>query len=277
MWVPNPRIFRAIFLVSVVVVFVVSAQAVVYTNAYVNGSYSFLLNTWTADTTAGQDAVLGVMHFDGAGKVTGSFSDMNRGALTTGTATGTYSVNANGTGTITLTATPGGTQQFAMVLNTTKAKVANSLHLLITNDTDNAIESGTAILQTTAAATYTAASLKGILAFQLNEWTADVNQNRVGTVGRLSFNGAGQLTASFTQMKAGVLQTGTCTGTYTVNSDGSGALSLVCGTDTPQLAVVLNTVAVNATTKLGLAKSLQLLVTNENGNNRVTSGIALKQ
>ncbi len=278
MRIPNPRIFQVAVLVSVTALFAISGHAAVavFSNASVKGSYSFLINKWTADVNAGQDGVLGVLHFDGAGNVTGSFSDMHAGTLQTGTATGTYMVSSNGTGSINLMLTPGGTVQFAIVLNTTKAGVANGLNLLITSDTDNAVESGTAILQTTAAASYTAASLKGNLAFQVNQWTADVSRNQIGGVGRFSFNGAGKVTASYTQMKGGVLQTQNCTGTYTVNSDGTGALSLACGTDTPQIAVVLNSVAVNPA-GVGLAKGFQLLSTNENGNNRVFSGIALKQ
>jgi hypothetical protein len=252
------------------------AAVAVFGNASVKGSYSFSLNKWTADVNAGQNGVLGVFHFDGAGNVTGSFSAMHAGTLQTGTATGTYTVNSNGAGSINLTLAPSGTVQLAIVLNTTKAGVANSLHLLTTSNTDNAVESGTAILQTTAAASYNATSLKGNLAFQLNEWTANVNESRTGIVGRFSFNGSGKVTVSFTEMKAGVLQTGTCTGTYTVNSDGTGAMSLVCSVDTPQIAMVLNSVAVNPA-GVGLAKGLQLLQTNENGNNRVTSGIARKQ
>lgn len=273
---PNPRTFQVVVLVLIAAVFAGSAQAAAFTNASVKGSYGFLINKWTADVNAGQDGVLGVFHFDGAGNVTGSFTEMHAGVLQTGTATGTYTVNSNGTGSINLTVTPGGTVQLAIVLNTTKAGVANGLNLLGTNNTDNSVESGTAILQSSAAPTYTAASLMGNFGFQFNEWTADVNQSRVGIVGRLSFNGAGKVTVSYTQMKVGVLKTGTCTGTYTVNSDGSGALSLVCGTDTPQIAVVLNSVAVN-TAGVGVAKGFQLLQTNENGNNRVTSGIAVKQ
>lgn len=277
MRIPNPRIFQVLVLVSVTTLFAVSVQAAVavFSNASVKGSYSFLLNRWTADVNASQEGNLGLMTFDGAGGVTASFTSMRNGVLSTGTATGTYSINANGTGTVNLTG-QNGTLQFAIVLNSTAAGIARSVELLLTNDTTNSVTSGTAVLQSSVAPTYNAASLKGNLAFQLNEWTADVNESRNGIVGRFSFNGAGKVTVSFTEMKAGVLQTGSCTGTYTVNSDGTGALSLVCGTDTPQIALVLNSVAVNPA-GVGLAKGFQLLQTNENGKNRVTSGIALKQ
>ena len=272
MRVPAPQSFRALSILSVVFLLAVSAQAVVYTNAYVKGSYSFLMNKWTADTTSNQDGLLGVMHFDGAGNVTVSFNDMAGGTLTTGTGSGTYVVNSNGTGSISLT----GAAQIAIVLNSTVAKVATSLQMLTINYPHNEVQSGTAVLQTTAAATYTAASLKGIMAFQIDSWTDDLTQARTCVVGLLNFNGAGKVTGSFTEVKTGVPSTGTVTGTYIVNTDGSGTLSLVSGTDSFQIAMVLNTVAVNTTTKLGVAKAFQMLQTTET-TNRVDSGIAMKQ
>ena len=264
----KPQIFQVVGLVAVTTALAVSAQAVVYTNASVKGSYSFLGNKWTADVTSNQDGNLGVLHFDGAGNFTFFFSDLLGGMLTTITGTGTYAVKSNGTGSINIT----GGGQLAIVLNSTVSGVATSLQLLTTNNTDNSVRSGTAVLQSTAAATYNAASLKGIFGFQLNTWAADVSLGRVGIVGLFNFNGAGKVTASFTQMKGGVLSTGTGTGTYTVNADGTGAMSLTVSTGgTANIALVLNAVAG------GHPKGLQLLVTPGTANNEVTSGIALKQ
>ena len=161
--------------------------------------------------------------------------------------------------------------QFALVLNSTVAGVAHAVQLLITNDTTNSMTDGTAVLQSTVAATYTVASVKGIFASQFNSWTADLNQTRNGNVGLGNFNGAGKVTGSFTEMNGGVLLTVAATGTYTVNADGSGTMSLVSGTDSFQIAFVLNTVV------SGHPKGLQLLLTTEGGSNRVDSGVAQKQ
>jgi len=271
MRVPDSRVFQIVVLVAVTAIFAVPAHAVVFTNASVKGSYSFTLNRWIADSTLSQEGHLGVVTFDGAGNATASFTSMKDGVLSTGTATGTYAINANGTGTVSLTGA-GGTVQFAMVLNSTVAKVAQNIQLLLTNDATNGVTSGTAVLQSSTAATYNAASIKGIFGFQLNMWAADVSLSRQGIVGLFNFNGAGKVTASFTQMKAGVLSTGTGTGTYTMNADGTGAISLTVSTGgTANLVMALNTVAA------GHPKGLQLLVTPGTGNNSVESGVALKQ
>jgi hypothetical protein len=75
-------------------------------------------------------------------------------------------------------------------------------------------------------------------------------------------------------MKGGVLKKSTFTGTYTVNPDGSGSMSVIVGGDSAQNAFALNSV-----TATGQAKGFQFLVTNSsNGNGNIAiSGVALKQ
>jgi hypothetical protein len=253
-----------------VIVLALSAQAS-FSNGSLRGGYSFLTNRWTADVNTNEDAVVGVMTFDGAGNVTVSYTAISGGVVTTGTGGGTYAVNSNGTGVINLT---GGTNppQYAITLNSTAAGLAHGVRLLRTDTTGrNLVESGTAVLQSTTARTYSLASVKGKLSLQLNDWTADVTRSEDAVLGLLSFDGAGNVKGSFTVMDGGVLQTGTITGTYTVNSDGSGSMSLTTGADSPHLAFALN----NAT-PTGPARGLQLLQTNTSGN-IVISGIALKQ
>ena len=115
------------------------------------------------------------MKFDGAGTVTGSYTSISSEVFKTGTLGGTYTVNSNGTGTITFTT--GSTAQFAITLNSTAAKVAHGVQLLQTNDRNNEIVSGTAVLQSTTAETYSVASLKGNFSFQWSLWTADASQS----------------------------------------------------------------------------------------------------
>jgi len=244
-----------------------SAQAAGFNKASLKGSYSFLVNTWTAESNT-QDATVGVMTFDGAGDVTAPYTSVSGGVVQTGTATGTYTVNSDGTGAINFTA-GGYTPQFAIALNSTAAKVAHGMQLLRADTTTNLVDSGTALLQSTAAATYSVASVRGNFSLQLSTWLADGTLEQNGIVGIISFDGKGNIKGSYTDMHGGVLSTGTFTGTYTVNSDGSGSMSLV-GAGNSQLAFALNSVTA------GQAKGLQLLSTSE-GDNIEVSGVALKQ
>ena len=74
-----------------------------------SGSFGFLINASIAGTsTDSGTAILGVMNFDGAGNVTGSYnfqlgaSANQAGQSAAGTFTGTYSSNPDGTGTISI-------------------------------------------------------------------------------------------------------------------------------------------------------------------------------
>jgi hypothetical protein len=244
---------------------VLSAQATKFSNASLKGSYSFLTNLWTANVSTSEFAMVGVLTFNGAGTVTGSYTSVTDGVVQTEALGGTYTVNSDGTGTITFTT--GSTAQFAITLSSIAAKVAHGVQLLQTNVSNNEIVSGTAVFQSTTAETYSVASMKGNFADQLNMWTADVNQALTGSVDLYSFDGKGNLKDSYAFMEDGVLHTGTRTGTYTVNPDGSGSLST---TDGFSVAFALNSVAA------GQAKGLQLQVLSVSGN-YVKTGTALKQ
>ena len=75
-----------------------------------------------------------------------------------------------------------------------------------------------------------------------------------------------------TNVYQGVLYTNSGTGTYTVNSDGSGSVSLT-SKHSPQFAFALNSVAA------WRAAGLQFLATNssDGSGNLVVTGTALKQ
>ena len=245
-----------------------SAQAATFNNASLKGSYSFLTNLSTANVNTPEFAMVGVMTFDGAGGVTGSYTSISHDTVQTGALGGTYSVNSNGTGTITLTT--GSTAQFAMTLNSTAAKVAHGLQLLQINDGNNEIISGTAVQQATTG-TYSVASLKGTFTFQYNPRTADVTLPEDGGIGVFTFDGKGNLKSSQTIMFSGQLITGSGSFTYSVNPDGSGAITPTG--KGPHIAFALNSVAA------GLAKGLQFLDTNtsDGSGNLVITGSALKQ
>jgi len=253
-------------LIFMTIALAMSAQAAGFSNASLKGGYSFLSNRWTANVNTSQFARVGIWTFDGAGNWTESFTAVVDGQVTTGNEGGTYTVKSNGTGTMS---TSKGTL-LAITLNSTAAGVAHGLQFLMTADTTNEVESGTAVLQATTAQNYSVASLKGTFGYQWNEWTADVNQPQEGDVGIISCDGKGNVKVSYTDINGGVLNTGTFTGTYKVNSDGSGTMSLTSKHGNFDDAFALNSVAA------GQAKGLQFLNTDNNGNT-VRSGIALKQ
>lgn len=260
-------------LIFMAIVIALPAQAATFGNASLKGTYGFLNNLWTANMGTNQFAMVGVLAFDGAGNLTGSYTSISRDTVQTGTLGGIYTVMSNGTGTITITFTPGSTAHFAITLNSTAAGVAHGLQLLQINDTNDEIISGTALLQATTSTTYSVASLKGTFAFQYNPRTVEGSLAEDGGVGIFTFDGKGNLKISITTMYDGHLFTNNAlTGTYSVNSDGSGRLS-VGSKHTPQLAFALNSVAA------GLANGLQFLdtKTGDGSGNLVITGSALKQ
>lgn len=270
MQVLSRRFTQVEILIFMAMVISLPAQAATFSNASLKGSYSFLTNLWTANVGTPQFAMVGVLAFDGAGNVTGSYTAISGITVTMGTLGGTYTVSSNGTGKITFTT--GSSAQFAITLNSTAAGVAHGVQLLQINDGNNEILSGTAVQQATTSATYTVASLKGNFAFQYNPRTADGTLAEDGGVGILTFDGKGNLKGSVTIIYDGGPAGGPVTGVYTVNRDGSGTISGIGGHGL-QIAFALNTVTA------GQAKGLQFLDTNDGdgSGDLVITGNALKQ
>lgn len=253
-------------LISLIIVLALSAQGASFSNASLKGSFSHLTNRWTVDPTDVQLARVGVITFDGVGNVTNSFTEIIGGNIMTGTVSGTYIVNADGTGTITWSSSP---NHVLFNLNSTVAKVAHGYQYVVdlTPDAYNEANIGVAIIQSTTPANYSLATLKGTLSFEFDEATFDSTVAIQGGIGLFTFDGKGNVKGSSRYVAGGVFQTGTFTGTYVVNPDGSGTISLSNNT---QYTFVLNTVAGN------LAKGLQFIQTNTTGNVAI-SGTAQKQ
>jgi hypothetical protein len=264
------RMVQAGVLIFVAIAIAMPAQAATFSKASLKGSYSFLTNLWTANVATNQFAMVGVLTFDGAGNVTGSYTSISWDTVQNGALGGTYTVNANGTGTLTFTT--GSTAGFAITLNSAVAGIAHGVQLLQTNDTSDEIISGTALLQSTTAATYTVASLKGTFAFQYNPRTTNSSLSEDGGVGLFTFDGKGGVKASETIVFGGAIFTGSGTFTYTMSADGLGTMGSTG--KGPQFAIALNSV-----TTAGLAKGLQFLDTNtsDGTGNLVITGSALAQ
>ncbi|HYL34559.1 MAG TPA: hypothetical protein VEV17_01455 [Bryobacteraceae bacterium] len=68
------------------------------------GSYGVLLTQWQNSSANATLGLLGVLNFDGAGNITGSYTVVNQAyTLSSGTLTGTYSGNPDGSNTVNLT------------------------------------------------------------------------------------------------------------------------------------------------------------------------------
>jgi len=265
----NRRFTQVAILILIGIAVALPAQVPALTNASLKGSFSFLTSLETANPSMNQFAMVGVLTFDGAGHVTGSFTSISHDTVATGALRGTYKVNSNGSGTITFTT--GSTAHFAIALNSTAAGLAHGLQMLQIDDSKNEIMSGTAVLQSTTTATYSLASLKGTFTLQYNPHTADQSLAEDGGVAVFTFDGNGGIIGSQTTVYDGTVFTGPSSFTYTVKSDGTGTVSpTVKG---PQIAFVLNTVVG------GLAKGLQFLdtKTSDGTGNLVITGSALKQ
>jgi hypothetical protein len=77
------RFVQAGVLIFVTIALALSAQATGFNKASLKGSYSFLTNRWTANVTTNQFAMVGIMTFDGAGNVTGSYTSTAGGVVQT--------------------------------------------------------------------------------------------------------------------------------------------------------------------------------------------------
>lgn len=225
----HTRIFSR--LASALVLTLTLIYAVFAQSTSPSGSFGYLINaTYRDPSQTNGSALLGVMNFDGAGNVTGSYTsepDTQPEHTNAGTLTGTYSSNPDGTGSLTIKLDTGTILTFAMV--TTDG--GQGLQLVATDCSGGCGIGGANLAQAAfsgiARAAYTGApnGSYGFLGAQ--------SPNAAASVGVASFDGAGNLTFSLTYAAPGgsspqpSIFTGTQTGTYSMNPDGSGAFDLV--------------------------------------------------
>jgi len=266
----SPSFFRIAISTLAIVALFCCMQAAALTNASLKGGYSFLVNLRTANQSTNQFAMEGVLTFDGAGNVTGSYTSISATTSSSGSLGGTYSIKANGTGTLTFSS--GSTAQYAITLDSTAGGIAHGFQMLQTNDTNNEIVSGTGVLQSASTQTYSAASLKGNYALQYDPWTALSTLAEDGGIAIFSFDGKGTVKVSETVVFDGSVQTGSGSFTYAVNADGTGTITPA--SKGPSFAFTLNAVSA-----AGLAGGYQFLDTNtsDGPGNLVITGSAAKQ
>ena len=227
-------------------------RAVAAQSSAPSGSFGFLITSSFKNTSADATgvAILGVMNFDGAGNVTGSYTyevdarGVGAPKTTAGAFTGTYTPNADGTGSVTMALDAG--------LNLTLGIVAGdggqTLQLVATDFQFPAAKCycivGSMVLAGTARA-MPAAALSGSYGFQILN-APNVN----ASFGVAKFDGAGNVAVSFTFVSSsdatgkptapiGIAQGGT----YSINADGTGSINLgaVPGVSNAQTYAIVTT------------------------------------
>jgi hypothetical protein len=213
----------------------VSLAPVAAQSTSLSGSFGFLINSSFDSSSVNPTglAILGVMNFDGAGNVTGPYTyevDANRpnaAKTTTGTFTGTYSSNPDGTGSVTIALDAGITLTLATVIT----DGGQGLQLVATSfqfpATNCACSIGGVLLSGIARAA-PAGSLNGSYGFQFN-----ILPNTSASLGVAKFDGAGNVALSLTFVgsadssgKPTSAISGTQTGTYSINPDGTGTINI---------------------------------------------------
>jgi len=198
------------------------------------GPYGFVLNaTFNLPFLHGGAAILGLMNFDGAGNVSGPYVlEMGSGGANpkqsiAGSFTGTYSSNPDGTGTISMALDNGDNLTLIMVID----NHGRGLQLAATSwcfpgpvcGLYGAVVSGVGEAQFNGGVhPVRAGFLNGSYGVQLTK-SAPTQGTSLQVV---SFDGAGNVTASGTFVDPGpTVASGTLTGTYSVNPDGTGTIT----------------------------------------------------
>ncbi len=196
-----------------------------------SGSFGYLIHaSYTDPTNKFGFALIGLMNFDGAGNVTGTYTSEpeNMPQTRTGTLTGTYTTNPDGSGSMTISDDTGTNFTFATVM----VDGGQGMQLLATNcsggktvtEAGGCTVGGTTQISGVARAAYAGPLQAGSYGIQFT-----ILPQGALNIGVVSLDGAGNLTVSST----GVFLSGTPgqptlfsvndTGTYSLNPDGTGS------------------------------------------------------
>jgi hypothetical protein len=199
----------------------------------IKGGYAFGFSGF--DTHSQPFAMAGSFQADGAGNITSGALDGNDFGtmLNVSTLTGSYTVDPVGRGVITLKVSPTATLTFAF------SQVSPTELLVISGDTSSAmvpLVAGTALQQT---GTLSKASLTGANVLEL---TGSAVQNALFipdiTLGLLTSDGNGNLTATYDEYKAALLAPQTYTATYAV--DAATGRTLITASGTPPILYLVS-------------------------------------
>lgn len=244
-----------------------------YSIASLKGSYSFLTNTWLSSQSDNPCAALNVANFDGVGNFTIATFQNCAGTVNRYTGSGTYSVAKNGTGSmnVTLSGIPGSATD-AIVLDPS-GKSFQFVQTSCTYCGNTDVNAGTAVRM--GASSFSNASLKGNYEWMMTKWTNAQDSGAGVGLGLMTFDGAGKVKGSWTDVYNGNVNTFTFAGAYSVDSGGDGSM-----TWTDQNGDTVTFVfTVNSASATGIgAKGLQLVEYPESPRvNHIYSGTATKQ
>jgi hypothetical protein len=209
---------------------ILHAQPVQYDVSSVNGAYIYSINGSALDPISGSTTRIveaGRLTADGAGNLSGADTVIVDGSVTRRTFWGTYAINPDGTGALVLNPSWGPQIHADFFL----AGNANILRLVLTdagNTLSGVLEAQQNAAQPTPSTGYTAAALNGAYDYGITGSAADIygNVTQIREVGRLTADGAGNLTGSSTVSINGSVVRRTLTGSYSINPDGSGSATL---------------------------------------------------
>ena len=197
-----------------------------------SGTFGYLIHaSYTDPSNKSGFALIGLMTFDGAGNVTGSYTSepQNTPQPRTGALTGTYTANPDGTGSMNIADDMGTKFTFATVT----VDGGQGIQLLVTGCSGGllVLPNGCSIGGTTQISGIARVVYTGPLQGSYGTEITTSPQGAIG-VGATNLDGAGNLTiSSMNVFLSGTegrpsLFTLTDTGTYSLNSDGTGAVTL---------------------------------------------------
>ena len=194
------------------------------------GSYGILLNQWPSSNTGNDktSGLLGVLNFDGAGNVTATYTKVNLDfTVKTGTATGTYSPNPDGSNTVNLTFDDGSVWTLAAAVT----DGGSGLQLLVTGGDPMNTFKGNANPAEVFSGTGRILSAQGTMpagsyGYLITGWP-DAGNKPFTIFGVINLDGAGNLNGSYTLVNGRPTAfPGALSGTYSVNPDGTGSMTL---------------------------------------------------
>ena len=183
-------------------------------NTTIQGSWGFLLTGANSNKLA---AVVGQIIADGKGGLSGSETISSNGVISSNVAlTGSYSITTACTGTATIT--PSGFP--AAKYNLTVVSTGKQIEMVDT--ATGSTEFGYALARGTS--TCTDAAIKGTFGFLGGGFNSSLVPKAFA--GQVKLDGAGNLTGTETASSGGAVGSGPISGTYSVNSDCTGSVSV---------------------------------------------------
>ena len=179
----------------------------------IQGSWGFLLTGANSKLTA----VVGQIIADGKGNLTGSETISSNGVISSNVAlTGTYSIKTTCIGTATITPSGFPVAKYNLTV------VSTGKQIEMVDTASGTTEFGYALARGTSACTD--AAIKGTFGFQGGGFNSALVPKAVE--GQATLDGAGNLTGTETASAGGSVVSGPISGTYSVNADCTGSVTV---------------------------------------------------